>query len=159
MTNLLHGLTIKMVQDTLRAIRFSNPIPETALQQLKVVERLLPPKAPSHMKDFLLTEWISQQITTKYDQHRKLYKLQRVDPTSNYLQVLACLSQDFKQRHEHLEAWSILYYRHVRVDVTIPNEDLEGITSQSERNIRRRQQHGYVLLYNHITSLELSHLK
>jgi len=158
MTNLSHPEVIdispKIIQAILKAIRFSRPLPNTALHNLSIVQAQIPLVVSETMQDYLLVDWLSHEIVNQYNQHRQIYQLPPVDQQCNYPALLINLDEDFTQNNEHLEAWSLLYHRYVRVDLRLSSTDVQNIAGQSDRNIRRRQRVGYTLLCHHILSLE-----
>ena len=159
MTNLLHSkaideLTPKVIQVILKAIRFSRPLPNTELNDLSIVQAQMPVNISKTMHDYILIDWLSNEITNQYNRHRQIYQLSPINRQCSYHALLDHLDEDFTQNNEHLEAWSLLYHRYVRVDLGLSTTDFQNAARQSDRNLRRRQTVGYTLLCHHLLSLE-----
>ncbi len=67
-------------------------------------------------------------------------------PTITSYRDRVTLLEDYHQRNPELEAWSLLFYRYVRVDLALPMDDLEKITGQPKRTLNRRQATGVARL-------------
>ncbi|GAB4527504.1 MAG: hypothetical protein Kow0063_02870 [Anaerolineae bacterium] len=133
---------LKRVLDAARAAR---PIPATPLRAFEIVrQRLLDPSEAvgGAATDYLLIEWLAEQIVEGLCRHRRHYHLAPPRPTCALEQALTEMAADFRQGAGELEAWSLLYYRYVRVDLNLSWDQLEAVTLQDSRTLRRRQQHG-----------------
>ncbi len=133
---------LKRVLDAARSAR---PIPATPLKAFEVVrQRLMDPSgvADSSATDYLLVDWLAEQIAEGLSWHRQHYHLSPPDPACGLEEALAGLAADFRQGSGELEAWSLLYHRYVRVDLNLSWVQLEAATLQDSRTLRRRQQHG-----------------
>jgi hypothetical protein len=163
MTNLLlsdlNDMTPKIIQTILGAIRFSRPLPDKSLNVLSIVQKQVPQNVPKTMHDYMLIDWLSNEITTQYNQHRQTHQLPAIHRQCNYARVLTHLAEDFTEHSEHLQAWSMLYHRYVRVDIQLLTTDVQTVTLHSDRNLRRRQTLGYALLCHHLLSLEQATLE
>ncbi len=56
------------------------------------------------------------------------------------------IQQDFRIGNHELEAWSVLYYRYMRIDLDLSIDSLERITQQDKRTLHRRQSRGITRL-------------
>src|SRR5258708_38215768 len=83
--------------------------------------------------------------------------LELVDPRAHQTQetALAAVRQDFACDNPELEAWSLLYYRYVRIDLGLSVERLSGLVSSTRRTLQRRQQHGVARLTHAIIKHDL----
>mgnify|MGYP003642082374 CR=1 FL=1 len=147
-------LTPKLIQEILNAIRFARPLPPTLLNELSIVKAQMPLNATRMMSNYVLVNWLTNVIMSQYNQHRAIYQLPEINRQCSYPTLLSNIDEDFTQNNEHLEAWSVLYYRYVRVDLRLSISDFQNVASQSDRNLRRRQTLGYTLLCHHLLSLE-----
>lgn len=65
------------------------------------------------------------------------------------------LRADFTVGSRELEAWSILYYRYVRVDLDLSVEQIKRMANQSLRTLSRRQHAGLVRLAHTLARREM----
>jgi len=153
-TDTFDELTPKLIQDILNTIFFARPLPTTPLNGFSIVQAQMSPNVSHMMSNYVLVNWLSNEIMSQYNQHRKIYQLAEVNRHASYPALLNNLDEDFIQNNEYLEAWSILYYRYVRVDLRLSIIDFQNVAGQSDRNLRRRQKVGYTLLCHHLLALE-----
>ena len=149
----LPDIDLEAVREILRSLRFSKPVLPHPIQELPVLQQQLPTDSSIDLQEAICIQWLSNEITALYNQHRQKYDLLPITNKTSYSELLTHISQDFDLHDQHLEAWSILYYRHVRVDIQFQEEDLEHTSEQSQRTLRRRQARGYILFYRHLMNL------
>lgn len=164
MANFLHSETIdeltpKFIQAILNEIRFSRTLPNSLLNEFLIVQAQMPVNFSHMMYNYVLVDWLSNEIMNQYNQQRHISQLPKINHQCNYPTVLNNLVEDFTQNNEHLEAWSTLFHRYVRVDLHLSTSDFQNAGRQSGRNIRRRQRLGYTLLCHHLLSLERTALE
>lgn len=142
------------VKKVFSAVRFTKPIPTTLLNGLAVIKLVSMFEDSLLPTDMMMVDWLNQLIETKLIYYRQLYRLRLPDDNDTRDEVMDALRRDFYSANEHLEVWSILYHRYVRVDLNISTDELEDITANSERTLRRRQKKGYKWLSEEILWLE-----
>jgi tetratricopeptide (TPR) repeat protein len=79
---------------------------------------------------------LSQIIRRRLARHREVQHIETISSGPEQL------SHDFQANSDELQAWSMLYYRYVRVDLDLSYEKLEVITRQPKRTLTRRQSKG-----------------
>ena len=97
---------------------------------------------------YLISTWLMHEITVGLTHQRALYALESPQPATDLQTAADRLERDFQQGSLELEAWSVLYYRYVCVDLDLDWSQFYAATHQNERTLRRRQTHGLTrLLY------------
>ena len=142
------------IQTILEALRRGHPLPQTPLHDL-VLRRTPQIKPDTVMCDIAVMEWLIQHIVEYLGQHRNHYHLKPPNTSSALHDALYELSWDFQQDSPELEAWSILDFYYVRVDLHLSWEQFDTTTAQSRRNLRRRRAHGLNRLIHGIIRQEL----
>lgn len=67
----------------------------------------------------------------------------------------ARIRADFEKEHAELEAWSVLYHRYLRPDLSLALQDLiELLPTRCRRTIQRRLQRGILALAERLAALE-----
>ncbi len=132
---------LRRVLDASRAAR---PLPGTPLRAFVVVQQRLmdPSLANAAAVDFVLIDWLTEEIVAGLRDQRQHYRLPGPDLGSSLEEALDELALDFAQGVNELEAWSVLYHRYARVDLDLSWGQLETVTAQDERTLRRRQERG-----------------
>ncbi len=151
----LDAAHLKRVLD---AIHTSQPLPETPLKKLTAVQRLLTqiePMGEAIAGEVALLDWLSTVIDQELQFHRQHYALPALNVLSPRPQALMALRRDFQQQNVELEAWSLLYYRYVRVDLALGWEEMAALVGQTPRNLRRRRGHGIQRLLHCLVQQEL----
>ena len=146
------------LKHVLDAIHYSQMIPDTPFKQFFAVQCLLEhiePMAEGIAGDVALVEWLSTTIRQELNFRRQHYRLQKPDLHSLRPQALLNLQCDFQQQNVELEAWSLLYFRYVRVDLALGWESMAALAGQTTRNLRRRQMHGLHRLLHCLIQQEL----
>lgn len=134
------------IKRVLDASLFAHPLPATPLQSsllfLNYVQQqtTVDTALSKTLADFLLLELLNDLIHAGLSQHRELFGLPAPDRKAPLKQTLAELTCDFRQTAIELEAWSVLYFRYVRVELQLSWSQFEAATLQDERTLRRRQQ-------------------
>lgn len=107
------------------------------------------------VEDYLLIEWLNRIISTALNSHRRYYRLTPAGRIIARPAAQRALMSDFRQHSIELEAWSLLYFRYVRVDLDWALEELTALTHQHERTLRRRRKHGAQRLLEQLLHKEL----
>lgn len=153
------------VKQILDAACFAHPLPPTPLQssiffQTYVQEQVTLKVSPSTtLEDFLLLEWLNDHICNGLNRHRTFFGLDAPICNASLKQSLAELSRDFRQNAVELEAWSVLYFRYVRVEWQLSWQQFAAATAQEERTLRRRQQRGILRLTHALICEDLAVLR
>ena len=140
----LARLSTRNLKQVLEAARAAWPLPETPLKETAVFRgRLARSQSPlsRDVVDYLLLDWLNSLIIIGLKTQRMYYNHCKIE-TNTLRAALACLAQDFRQHAAELEAWSLLYFRYVRVDLGLSWEQLAEATACTARTLRRRQQRG-----------------
>lgn len=88
--------------------------------------------------EMVITFSLAEIIRHRLNQHREAYCL---TPASAYHQrrvALQAFGDDFRWANAELEAWSLLYYRYVRVDLNLSLGQMSHIICQTGRTLHRR---------------------
>jgi Cdc6-like AAA superfamily ATPase len=101
--------------------------------------------------DALIFRSLAKLIRKRLNQHRSLYGLATALPHKDS----QAAGLDFQVGNTELEAWSVLYYRYVRVDLDLSLDQLEAITQQDRRTLHRRQSKGIARLTHDLIRREL----
>lgn len=151
------------LEHVLQAILTAQPLGSTPLKELACFqarihqEQHLGEVITSAVEDYLLIEWLNRSITTALNQHRRHYRLPPAGRNTARPAAQRALSADFRQNSVELEAWSLLYFRYVRVDLEWSLEELTTLTNQHERTLRRRRKHGAQRLLQHMLYEEFNY--
>jgi hypothetical protein len=105
--------------------------------------------------DFLLTELLTDRIIHELSHLRWVYQL-TLPEVACLETALTDLKQDFRVGSPELEAWSLLHYRYVRVDLALEWPQIAAVTAQHERTLRRRVQLGLHRLSHVLIATELA---
>jgi hypothetical protein len=147
-------LSARSVQQALEAWRQARPLPpQHPLAQLLTLRYgvgiggLSADIAPEIVITFGLAEIIRHGL----NRHRKAHQLIPAAAHHDRLVGLQALCDDFRCANAELEAWSLLYYRYVRVDLNLSLAQMSQISCQTRRTLHRRLRLGisrlsYVLI-------------
>ncbi len=105
-------------------------------------------------QDAVIFARLSNFIRHRLDHHRAVSNLVDIPATTDKARIEA----DFSVQNDELEAWSVLYYRYVRVDLDYSLERLASFTPQDKRTLNRRQRRGIARLTRELVRREL-HLR
>lgn len=103
--------------------------------------------------DLALTEKLLGLIEDNLVHHRRVEGLAE-QTAMDRAGALAQLERDFRTSNTELKAWSLLYYRYVRLDLSLQIQDIAAVLRVDSRQIRRHLQHGYYRLTAAITRHE-----
>ncbi len=144
---------LRRVLDASRAAR---PLPATPLRAFAVIQQRMmePSVSEAAAVDFVLMDWLVEVITLGLRNQRQHYHLPEPVDDLPLTGALDQIVQDFSQGALELEAWSLLYFRYVRVDLDLPWEQLETVTAQDQRTLRRRQERGLARLIHELLQRE-----
>jgi tetratricopeptide (TPR) repeat protein len=141
----------------LDAIRLARTLPPTPLQTFRAVEQFRLESMSGNQSvtdEYVVAAWLMSEITAGLDHQRTLYAL---EPPRSQVDLKVASTQvenDFRQDAVELEAWSVLYYRYVRVDLGLDWAQLSDAGHQIQRTLRRRQEHGLTRLLHHLMNRE-----
>ncbi len=135
------------IRNWLKAIQHNQDYPAHICEQIPTLHIELEKLVTSHLKNYTATQWITQQIQVQYNLIRERYHLPLSDLDLSRKETIDQIRQDFVHNNKIIEAWSVLYHFYVRVDLSFSESELEKMTLQSTRNLRRRKKLGYKLLY------------
>src|SRR5260221_13911374 len=85
-------------------------------------------------RDAAIFRSLARLITKRLNRWRKVHGLPPVSAQAGD----NAIQEDFRFGNHDLEAWSILYYRYIRVDLDLSVEKLEDLTGQDKHTIHRR---------------------
>src|SRR5258708_5037645 len=102
-------------------------------------------------QDAVIFARLSNFIQHRLDHHRAVANLVDIPARTDKARIEA----DFSVQNDELEAWSILYYRYVRVDLDYSLERLASFTPQDKRTLNRRQRRGIARLTRELVRREL----
>lgn len=141
----LPPLSPEHLKRLLDAFRAARSLPPTPLKTYMVVQQIV--SSSSMMDDpvavdYAVAEWLNSTIAAALTRQRHLYHLSGPEDDAALDDALKQLAADFHQQAVELEAWSMLYYRYVRVDLNLSWEQIEAVTNQDVRTLRRRQKRG-----------------
>jgi hypothetical protein len=158
----LNDISPHDVKQVLDASYFAQSLPRTSLQstfffQMYVQERLsLDMPQSETLEDFLLIELLHQQIRDELAFHREVFELPMPSRDASLKETLCEFTGDFEHKAAELEAWSVLYFRYVRVELGLTWQQIEAATMLPERTLRRRQQRGILRLTHQLIAEELA---
>jgi hypothetical protein len=139
----------KDIHAVLGAQRLGRAIPQTSLHCI-ILASAMPVESVTIIDDVELIDWLIHHIVAQLNYHRNHFGLSPVCMSSSMQQSLHELTHDFQQNATELEAWSLLYFYYVRVDLCLNWGIMAAATAQSQRNLRRRRKHGLNRLLYHI---------
>lgn len=77
---------------------------------------------------------------------RSFHNMTAIKPLPDKARALEALRDDFRCGSMELEAWSLLYYRYVCVQLDLSLDQIARLVGQTKRTLHRRQQHGLLRL-------------
>ncbi len=136
------------VKSALDALRQAAPLGGHVLAGFLIARRVR--QSPEAVEGAVAAEQVVynllvEHITVTLERLRRLEGLPFAADTERAA-AEAALRQDFWQGNTELEAWSVLYYRYVRVDLDLQMQSIAAIASQELRTVRRRLKHGITRL-------------
>lgn len=102
-------------------------------------------------QDLKVSSALVRIIRHRLNEHREVYDLQPL--TSHEHGIL--IDEDFQRENSELEAWSLLYYRYVRVELDLSLDKIGKRVGQTERTLHRRQTKGVHRLTETLARREL----
>lgn len=135
------------VRHVLERMRQAEPLGDTPLRRLVWVRQQIHAQGPHSSRAGLelalattLTTLIVEKLVGEADDTREA--------------SLTALKQDFSCNNVALEAWSLLYYRYVRIDLNLQVQDIVHTLSSYPRFVNRRLTYGYHRLTEELSLLE-----
>ena len=131
------------VRIALDRLRQGRPLDDSPLRRLIWVREQIGAAAgrSSIQVDVALFDTLTAVISERLAELRHLEQLPSSNPASQK-QAWDAIRADFARGNAELEAWSFLYYRYVKIDFDWQVQQIEAELGMSERNLRRRMQHG-----------------
>lgn len=137
----------------LKAVQQGRPMPETMITAFTIYQYFsrqnqLAPQKPGvsgiekMIKDLMLIQLLNHHITKELNRLRNCFDLPTVEAQLNQRSALEEIRRDFRQDSAELEAWSLLYFLYVRVDLGLSPTQVAKEVSQVQRTIRRRVKRG-----------------
>lgn len=144
------------VRHVLEQMRQAEPFGDTPLRRLVWVRQQIDAQGAQSSRtgmELALATTLTTLITNKLAYHRHIEKLAgEADETRE--SSLAALQRDFSRNNVALEAWSLLYYRYVRVDLSLQVQDIVQALDAYPKLINRRLTFGYHRLTEALSKLE-----
>lgn len=144
-------LEVEAVRLALEAMRQAEPLGAAHPLARFISLRRTDTPTSSAALDALIFRSLAKLIRKRLNQHRSLYGLATALPHKDS----QAAGLDFQVGNTELEAWSVLYYRYVRVDLDLSLDQLEAITQQDRRTLHRRQSKGIARLTHDLIRREL----
>lgn len=144
------------LRDALEKLRQAAPVSDSPLRTLVWVRHRMEesgPTATSAAFEVVLGEAMAELIEDNLARLRQLEGLPSY-PVGQREAELEALRCDYAQNNVELEAWSALYYRYVRVDLSLRMQDIAYTLGLDARQVRRRLVHGYYRLTEALSLLE-----
>lgn len=145
--SIIQHLSLDEIKAVLQAIRYAKPLPSSQLYDDLKRKQIITEEAPKLLQDYLVTEWISNIITTQYNHQRSLYGLTSVSPDMPKHKLMSYLKADYNPSDVTLEAWSVMLVYYGGLHACISTDEYMAIVPITGRTLRRRQTHGIELLY------------
>jgi hypothetical protein len=130
---------------------------DNPIERLLVVDDILSseaaPSEPTNRRlgvAYLLTDTITEVLM----QYRNRVGISRAQDTDTIHNVAAQIARDANEDNVELMSWSWLYYRFVRVDLSISAKQFQEWVGIDERTLRRYQKHGIRRLTEALSSKE-----
>ena len=139
-----NNLSKEQVRRVLDAIRNARPLPATPLNTFYLLQQRLPESMTidATLLEYELAQWLNSEIMVGLTRHRVHFSHPTPDINHDREKELANLAVDFQTNSVELEAWSLLYFRYVRIDLDLSWDEIEIVTLQDVRTLRRRINRG-----------------
>ena len=139
MNNTVKMISVDDVSAILQAIRYSRVLP-TSMLYLDLVEYCgLSADMPSQLKDYYVSMWLSDKITTHYNEHRQYHHLVELHSNIPRNDLITHLKDDYRLSSPKFEAWSVIFTRYVCLNACLSNGELAKLAGTTQRTLRRRQ--------------------
>ncbi|NDJ62118.1 MAG: hypothetical protein GYB67_13400 [Chloroflexi bacterium] len=130
----------------------ANPLTHLLLVELRITRPELP--AGPHIRDYALRTLLVDLIGDALTALRRIFGLPEPQIDQTLQAVEPAIRADGQADSTDLAAWSLLYYRYVRADLNLTQEQLSGWFGVDTRTSRRYQQYGVRLLTDRLTEAE-----
>lgn len=139
--------SIDHLKRVLDAVRNARSLPPTPLATFAAIQELHVAQCASGISvsvEYTIVQWISEQIWAGLTHQRLQVGMQSQASERGEMreEALAHLRQDFGHGSVELEAWSLLYYHYVRMDLDLDWRQIETLVHQNDRTLRRRLERG-----------------
>lgn len=138
-------------------IHTTSKLEATGLEHLLLVDlRVTAPDMPAgdDVRRFALRELLVTEIAAALAEGRRLFGLDTPDMRAPLRQALTTLAEDAAAGAHDLLAWSILYYRFVRADLSLSVEGLADVIGVHTRTISRYIDDGSEMLTERLIRAE-----
>jgi tetratricopeptide (TPR) repeat protein len=119
--------------------------PRLSLYYLTLVDeylalRTLPPM--ENARAYALSNILANMLIHNYQKYRVINELPALDLTVVRSASLTNITEDAATSSSDLISWSLLYYRYIRTELELSQEDLSTLMSISDKTVRRYQSKG-----------------
>jgi tetratricopeptide (TPR) repeat protein len=145
-----------VVRSALERMRQAEPPGDNPLRNLVWVRKQVESQGAqvsSSAVEFALNHVLADTIQNNVSHLRRIEGLSSPNDKTREAAYDA-LRGDFSHRNAELEAWSILYYRFVRVDLNLQIQDIARVLGANSRQVNRRLVHGCYRLTQELSRLE-----
>src|SRR5688572_20162522 len=133
------------VRHVLERMRQAEPLGDTPLRRLVWVRQQIDPQGPHSSRtgvELALSSTLINLITQNLNHLRMVEQLSG-EAAATREAGIAALADDFSRSNAELEAWSVLYYRYVRIDLNLQIQDIVRALNTYPKLVNRRLAHGY----------------
>ena len=152
------GLDTDSVLVALESLRLARPIrpdhPLTCFKSLYDPLLGLVPMREDVRRDMHIFNGLAQVIRQKLNDFRMSYQLPLASESDKRNVALHIWLKDFQQCNTEFEAWSLLYYRYIHLDIGLSVAQISSYLGQPKRTLNRRQQLGLVRLTHFLVKQE-----
>lgn len=152
-------ITITSVEAALDSLLYTTTDTSAAssLHYLAVIDRFL--ENPAHppaesLRHYALRCILSEIITAELARQRQIFGLQPPEMDTPLKAAQQELITDSQQNSPELMAWSSLYFRYVRVELNLTQEEIGTLTSVNPRTLLRYKKHGIERLMDLLIAAE-----
>jgi tetratricopeptide (TPR) repeat protein len=145
-----------VVRSALERMRQAEPSGDNPLRNLVWVRKQIETQGPqvsARAAEFALNHALTDTIQQSINHLRRIEGLSQLGDDTRET-AIETLRRDFSHGNAELEAWSILYYRFVRVDLNFQMQDIARALDANPRLINRRLVHGCYRLTQELSRLE-----
>jgi tetratricopeptide (TPR) repeat protein len=139
-------ITVASVEAALDSLLYttSDTSAATSLHYLAIVDHFLesPERPPAEaLRQYALRCILHDVITAELTRQRQIFGLLVPQADSALANAQQELLGDSQQNSPELMAWSLLYYRYVRVELTLTQEEISTLTAIHPRTLLRYKKH------------------
>jgi hypothetical protein len=161
MEGTLQSFNLTTLESALESLRQALPLsPNHPLVHFRSI-RVLPIPGVDHAiaSDFQVFQYLVRTIRAALRRQREQSKSYSAVTKVAKVNAFTKLKQDFHCANRELEAWSLLYYRYVRVDLDLSIGQIAALVGQTRRTLERRQKYGLTRILNLLLQHEAKFLE